>query len=95
MPRTDVNGWQTLRKKSRIPIIHGGGPVLGGFQEVMLGFADIYMIGGFSIPKILELGSAYSLSNVQTIFQHTGNTLTKALALHIACVFPGLPRPFH
>ena len=88
LPRTDVNGWQTLRKKSRIPIIHGGGPVLGGFQEVMLGFADIYMIGGFSIPKILELGSAYSLSNVQTIFQHTGNTLTKALALHIACVLP-------
>ncbi len=87
LPKTDVAGWQALRRKSRIPIVHGGAPALGGLQEVMLGYADAYMIGG-TIGDTLARGTACGLANVQTIMQHTGNTLTKATALHMAAVLP-------
>jgi len=87
LPKTDVAGWQALRRKSRIPIVHGGAPALGGLQEIMLGYADVYMIGG-TIGATLTRGTACGLANVQTIMQHTGNTLTKALALHMAAVLP-------
>jgi L-alanine-DL-glutamate epimerase-like enolase superfamily enzyme len=87
LPRTDIEGWRTLRSKSRVPIVHGGAPALGGMQEVILCMADAYMIGE-PVESTLARGAAYGLANVQTIMQLTGGTLTKALALHIAAVMP-------
>jgi hypothetical protein len=59
---------------------------------VLLGAADIYMIGDgapqCSVGDMLARGIAYSQLNVQTTLQLTGGTLTKALALHVAAVLP-------
>jgi L-alanine-DL-glutamate epimerase-like enolase superfamily enzyme len=87
LPRNDIDGWRRLRAESRVPIVHGGQPMLGGLQEVMLGMADIYMIGG-DIGNTMALGMAYGKANIQTILQNTGGTLMKAFTLHMASVLP-------
>ena len=84
--KDDLDGWQRLRRQSNIPIIMHGTP-LGGIQEIMLGMADLYMIGG-SIGDTMAIGTAMAKANVQTILQFEGGTLGKAMAMHMAAVLP-------
>src|SRR5690606_3073951 len=58
LPWTDIEGWRTLRSRTRLPLIMHV-PALGGIQEVIQGVADIYMIGG-AIGRTLISGFAYS-----------------------------------
>jgi len=83
---SDIDGWRTLRQKTRIPLVMHV-PQLGGLQEVIRGVADIYMIGG-GIGDTLISGFAYGKANMQVIIQQSGNTLMKALSLHQAAVLP-------
>ena len=87
LPQSDVDGWREIRSRTKLPIVHGGAPTLGGMQEALHGMADVYMIGG-SIGNTLALGHAYGLANIQVILQQTGATLLKALTLHMAAVLP-------
>jgi L-alanine-DL-glutamate epimerase-like enolase superfamily enzyme len=84
--KEDLDGWQRLRQQSNIPIIMHGTP-LGGIQEIVLGMADLYMIGG-SIGDTMAIGMAMAKANVQTILQFEGGTLGKAMAMHMAAVLP-------
>ena len=84
--KNDLDGWQRLRQQSDIPIIMHGTP-LGGIQEIVLGMADLYMIGG-SIGDTMAIGTAMAKANVQTILQFEGGTLGKAMAMHMAAVLP-------
>lgn len=86
LPWTDVDGWRKLRARTRLPLIMHV-PQLGGIQEVIQGVADIYMIGG-RIGGTLVSGFAYGCANIQTLIQQSGNTLMKALTLHMAAVLP-------
>ncbi|MBM3935021.1 MAG: hypothetical protein FJ319_12105 [SAR202 cluster bacterium] len=89
MMRSDVDGWRTLRQKSKIAIVHGGDPIMGGFQEILAGMADAYMlVGSTSIASIMAQGTLCARANVQTILQLTGGTLMKAMTLHLAAVLP-------
>lgn len=87
LDQSDIDGWRNLRQRTRLPIVHGGAPRLGGAHEMLRGMADIYMIGN-SIGTTLALGKAYGLANIQCLLQQTGGTLSKALSLHIAAVLP-------
>jgi len=84
--KNDLDGWQRLRQQSNIPIIMHGTP-LGGIQEIMIGMADLYMIGG-PIGDTMAIGTAMAKANVQTILQFEGGTLGKAMAMHMAAVLP-------
>lgn len=86
LPWSDIDGWRRLRQRTRLPLIMHV-PQLGGLQEVIQGVADIYMVGG-RIGDILISGFAYSRANIQTLIQQSGNTLMKALTLHMAAVLP-------
>jgi galactonate dehydratase len=86
LPWSDIDGWRKLRERTRLPLIMHV-PQLGGLQEVIQGVADIYMIGG-AIGRTLISGFAYGRANMQTLIQQSGNTLLKALTLHIAAVLP-------
>jgi galactonate dehydratase len=86
LPWSDIDGWRKLRQRTRLPLIMHV-PPLGGIQEVMQGVADIFMIGG-AIGRSLISGFAYGRANVQTLIQQSGNTLMKALTLHMAAVLP-------
>jgi len=83
---TDIDGWRTLREKTRIPMVMHV-PQLGGIQEVIGGVADVYMIGG-GIGRTLISGFAYARANMQALIQQSGNSLMKALTLHQAAVLP-------
>lgn len=85
--RSDIDSWRRLREKSRIPIVMHV-PQLGGLMEVIYGLADTYMVGESGIGDTLARGFAYGKANIQTIVQLTGDTLTKALALHMGAVLP-------
>ena len=82
----DVDGWQRLRAQTGVPLIMHV-PQLGGVQEMMLGVADIYMLGG-QIGTALRRGFAWGEGNVPVLLQITGGTLTKALAMHLGAVLP-------
>ena len=84
--RSDIEGWRTIRDQSRIPIVMHV-PQLGGLQEMILGLADIFMIGS-NIGDALMRGFAYSKANFQTIMQHGAGVLGKAMALHMSAVLP-------
>ncbi len=88
LARYDIHGWRTLRERTRIPLILGHSGMLGLAMEVSLGMADLYMIGGSGIGGTLDRGTALGLMNTQVMFQLVGNTLSKALALHMAAVLP-------
>ncbi len=87
LPRTDIDGWRRLRAQTTIPIVHGGGPALGGHYEMATGMADIYMLGG-PIGDIVSRGMAAARANAQVIMQLTGGTLMKAMTLHLMAVLP-------
>jgi L-alanine-DL-glutamate epimerase-like enolase superfamily enzyme len=82
----DIDGWRTLREKTKVPLIMHM-PQLGGMQEVIHGVADIYMIGG-SIGETMMSGFAYGKANIQCLIQQSGNTLMQAMTLHQAAVLP-------
>ena len=84
--KSDADSWRRLREQTQIPIIMHGYPQ-GGFQEVLQGVADVYMLGG-SIGDTLTTGQMFSKANIRTLIQITGGTLTKAVALHMAAVLP-------
>ena len=86
LPWADIDGWRTLRRKTRLPLIMHV-PQLGGLPEVMHGCADIYMAGG-QIGKTLLTGFAYGQANVPVLLQQSGNALMRALTLHQAAVLP-------
>ncbi|MAE60471.1 MAG: hypothetical protein CMJ49_03840 [Planctomycetaceae bacterium] len=86
MVRSDLDGWPKLRAKSPIPIIMHV-PPLGGYQELVAGAADIYMLSG-SVGKVFAQGITCGLANVQTLLQFETGTLGKAMAMHIASVLP-------
>jgi L-alanine-DL-glutamate epimerase-like enolase superfamily enzyme len=84
--KEDLDGWRELRRKTDLPIIMHGTP-LGGIQEVILGLADMYMIGG-SMGDMLASGLALGKADMPVILQFEGGTLGKAMAMHIASVLP-------
>ena len=65
---SDLDGWRRLRAQTRLPIIMHKAP-LGNLQEVVLGAADVYMLGG-SIGEALTRGFACAQANVQTLVHH-------------------------
>ena len=85
---SDIDGWRTLREKTKIPLVMHV-PQLGGIQEVIRGVADIYMIGG-RIGDTLISGFAYSKANIQCLIQQSGNTLIES---NVMCDFLVLDQP--
>lgn len=84
--KEDLNGWRELRRHTDLPLVMHGTP-WGGMQEVMLGLADMYMVGG-PIGDLMATGMAMGKANVPVILQFEGGTLGKAMAMHIAAVLP-------
>ena len=88
LTRSDYEGWRRLRQKMAVPLVMHV-PRLGGVQEVLLGCADMFMIGG-GVGGTLRRGFAYGELNVPVIIQHEAGTIGKALALHMAAVLPSM-----
>ena len=87
LPWDDLDGWRSLRSKTRIPLVMHI-PPLAAAQRGVLEAADLYMIGARGIGRAMRQGYAYGAANKQVIIQQTGNTLMKAMTLHQAAVLP-------
>ncbi|MDE0221797.1 MAG: hypothetical protein OXJ90_21185 [Spirochaetaceae bacterium] len=87
LPWDDLDGWRSLRSKTRIPLVMHV-PPLAAAQRGVLEAADLYMIGARGIGQAMRQGYAYAAANKQVIIQQTGNTLMKAMTLHQAAVLP-------
>jgi len=85
----DVEGWRRLREKTSVPLLMHV-PQLGGGPEIVLGCADLYMLGEHGIGMSLKRGFACAEANVSTVIQLTGGTLSKALSLHLGAVIPNV-----
>ena len=85
----DVDGWRRLREKTSIPLLMHV-PQLGGGPEIVLGCADLYMLGEHGIGMSLKRGFVCAEANVSTVIQLTGGTLSKAMALHLGAVIPNV-----
>ena len=87
LPWDDLDGWRSLRSRTRIPLVMHI-PPLAVAQGSVLAAADLHMIGAHGIGRAMSQGYAYAAANKQVIIQQTGNTLMKALTLHQAAVLP-------
>ncbi len=85
----DVDGWRRLREKTSIPLLMHV-PQLGGGPEIVLGCADLYMLGEHGLGMSVKRGFACAEVNVSTVIQLTGGTLCKAMALHLGAVIPNV-----
>ena len=87
LPWDDLDGWRSLRSRTRIPLVMHV-PPLAVAQRGVLEAADLYMIGAHGLGRAMRQGYAYAAANKQVIVQQTGNTLMKAMTLHQAAVLP-------
>ena len=87
LPWDDLDGWRSLRGRTRIPLVMHV-PPLAVAQRGVLEAADLYMIGAHGLGRAMRQGYAYAAANKQVIVQQTGNTLMKAMTLHQAAVLP-------
>jgi hypothetical protein len=84
----DVDGWARLRSQTSLPLLMHV-PQLGG-AEMLLGAADLYMVGEIGIELSLQRGFACAQLNLSTVIQLTGGTLSKAMAMHLGAVLPNV-----
>lgn len=85
----DLDGWRLLRSQLSVPILMHT-PRLNAGPEILNGCADLYMIGEVGFGTSLKRGYAASLTNLSTVVQLTGGTLSKALAMHLGAVIPNV-----
>lgn|GEM_PF-6720907 len=83
----DIESWRELRRRTQLPIVHGGVAKLGGVHEAQLEMADVYMMYP-PIGNMIATATAMGKLNLQIIFQLCGGTLAKSMAMHIACTMP-------
>ena len=83
----DIESWRVLRSRTQLPIVHGGGAVLGGGHEALMGMADVYMMYP-PIGNLIATSTTMGRLNLQVLFQFCGGTLAKSMAMHIACTMP-------
>lgn len=85
----NIEGWKLLRQRTSLPLLMHV-PQLGGGPEIAHGCADLYMVGEVGFSNSLRRGFAAASSELSTVIQLTGGTLSKAFAMHIAAVLPAV-----
>ncbi|MCH2321129.1 MAG: mandelate racemase/muconate lactonizing enzyme family protein [SAR202 cluster bacterium] len=83
----DIESWRELRRRTQLPIVHGGTTKLGGGHEALMGMADAYMMYP-PIGNLINTTTTMGKLNLQVILQFCGGTLAKSMAMHIACTMP-------
>ena len=85
----NLEGWKMLRQRSSLPLLMHV-PQLGGGPEIAYGCADLYMVGEVGFGNSIRIGFTAASSELSTVIQLTGGTLSKAFAMHIGAVLPAV-----
>jgi L-alanine-DL-glutamate epimerase-like enolase superfamily enzyme len=85
----NIEGWKMLRQRTSLPLLMHV-PQLGGGPEIVYGCADLYMVGEVGFGNSLRRGFTAASSELSTVIQLTGGTLSKAFAMHLGAVLPAV-----
>jgi len=87
LPAEDIPGYIELRKRSRLPIVLHHSP-LGATYEVLMGAADVYMLGHARIGDAIRHAGLFAAGNIPFMLQNVGGNITRAMTTHMMAAFP-------
>ncbi len=87
LPREDLPGYTELRKRSRLPIVLHH-LALGCTHEVLMGAADIYMLGSTKIGDAIRHAGLFAAGDIPFMLQMVGGKITRAMTAHMMATFP-------
>jgi len=87
LPAEDIPGYIELRKRSRLPIVLHHSP-LGTRYEVLMGAADVYMLGHAKIGDAIRRAGLFAAGDIPFMLQNVGGNITRAMTTHMMAAFP-------
>ena len=87
LPAEDIPGYIELRKRSRLPIVLHHSP-LGARYEVLMGAADVYMLGHAKIGDAIRRAGLFAAGDIPFMLQNVGGNITRAMTTHMMAAFP-------
>jgi L-alanine-DL-glutamate epimerase-like enolase superfamily enzyme len=87
LPATDVQGYMELRKRTSLPVVLHHCP-LGATYEVLMGAADIYMLGHAHIGDAIRKAGLFAAGNIPFMLQNVGGNITRAMTCQMMAAFP-------
>ena len=87
LPMEDIPGYIELRKRIRLPSVLHQLPLRGTY-EVMMGAADIYMLGHSKIGDAVRRAGLFAAGNIPFMLQNVGGNMTRAMTTHMMAALP-------
>ena len=87
LPPGDIEGYIDLRKRAKRPIVLHHFP-LGATYGVLMGPADIYMLGHAKIGDVLRRAGLFAAAGKPFMLQNVGGAITRAMVMHMMAAFP-------
>ena len=87
LPPGDIEGYIDLRKRAKRPIVLHHCP-LGATYEVLMGAADIYMLGHAKIGDAMRRAGLFAAAGKPFMLQNVGGAITRAMVVHIMAAAP-------
>ena len=81
----DLEGYKLLRQKCPLPVVFHHLPMQG--REALMGLADGYMLGHYSVGQTIQRAGLLEAANVAFMMQNVGGHITMALVVHMAAAF--------
>ncbi|MCC7262372.1 MAG: hypothetical protein IT369_07615 [Candidatus Latescibacteria bacterium] len=94
LPTQDIEGHIELRRRSRLPVVLHHLP-LGATHEVLMGAADVYMLGHARIGDAQKKAGLFAAAQRPFMLQNCGGTITRAMTTHMMAAFPTATFHFH
>ena len=83
----NISAYVSLRKRSRLPIVQHASP-MAKTHEVLMGVADIYMMGHYKIGQVMRRAGLFEAANASFMIQNVGGHITRAMTTHMQAAFP-------
>ena len=87
LPPGDIEGYIDLRKRINLPIVLHHFP-FGATYEVIMGAADVYMLGHAKIGNAVRRAGLFAAGDIPFMLQNVGTMITRAMTTHMMAAFP-------
>ena len=87
LPAQDLPGYIELRQRSPLPVVLHHSP-LGMSYDVLMGAADIYMLGHSRIGDAMRRAGLFAAGDIPFMLQNVGGNITRAMTCHMMAAFP-------
>ena len=87
LPPGDIEGYIDLRKRINLPIVLHHFP-FGATYEVIMGAADVYMLGHAKIGNTVRRAGLFAAGDIPFMLQNVGTMITRAMTTHMMAAFP-------